>query len=56
MYKMRYSVESRDRIYVKDMDFCQNMVKNFLIALKNLQQMHKNSFKKGNSKNCRTNW
>ena len=47
---MRYSIEPRDRIYVKEygfLFFAKNMgknlsnkpVKNFLIALKNLQQM-----------------
>ena len=47
---MRYSIEPRDRIYVKGYGFLSfaknmskslsnNMVKNFLIALKNLQQM-----------------
>ena len=47
---MRYSIEPRDRIYAKDMGFCLllkkwvkvkviYMAKNFLIVLKNLQQM-----------------
>ena len=46
---MRYSIEQRDRIYVKRYGFLSfaknmgkslsNMVKNFLIALKNVQQM-----------------
>ena len=45
---MRYSIEPRDRIYVKGygfLSFAKNMgkslstVKNFLIVLKNLQQM-----------------
>ena len=46
--KMRYSIEPRDRIYVKGygfLSFAKNMVKvinlakNFLIVIKNLQQM-----------------
>ena len=46
--KMRYSIEPRDRIYVKGYGFLSfaknmgkslNMAKNFLIVLKNLQQM-----------------
>ena len=47
---MRYSIEPRDRIYVKGygfLSFAKNMgkslintVKNFLIVLNNLQQMH----------------
>ena len=48
--KMRYSIEPRDRIYVKGygfLSFAKNMSKslinkcgqNFLIVLKNLQQM-----------------
>ena len=49
--KMRYSIEPRDRTYVKGygcLSFAKNMgknfkainmVKNFLIALKNLRQM-----------------
>ena len=46
--KMRYSVEPRDRIYVKGHGFLSfaknmgkviNMVKNFLTVLKYLQQM-----------------
>ena len=49
--KMRYSIEPRDIIYVKGYGFLYfaknmgksliviNMVTNFLIALKNLQQM-----------------
>ena len=45
---MRYSIEPRDRIYVKGYGFLSfakkwvkvlNMAKNFLIVLKNLQQM-----------------
>ena len=46
---MRSSIEPRDRIYVKGYGFLSfaknmgktliNMVKNFLIVLKNLQQM-----------------
>ena len=44
---MKYSIEPRDRIYVKGSSFAKNMVKNvsnkyeqnFLIALKSLQQM-----------------
>ena len=46
---MRYSIEPRDRMYVKGYGFLSfaknvgksliNMVKNFLIVLKNLQQM-----------------
>ena len=47
---MRYSTEPRNRIYVKGYGFLSfaknmgkslsnNMVKNFLIVLKNLQQM-----------------
>ena len=52
---MRYSIEPRDRIYVKEYGFfsfaknmgkslsrktfVKNMIKNFLILLKNLQQM-----------------
>ena len=48
--KIRYSIEPRDRIYVKEygfLSFAKNMgkslsnkyVKNFLIVLKKLQQM-----------------
>ena len=35
---MRYSIEPRDRIYVKGYGFL-SFTKNFLIVLKNLQQM-----------------
>ena len=60
--KMRYSIEARGKIYIKGygfLSFAKNigkilviyMVKNFLIALKNLQQMQyklrqKEQFKK----------
>ena len=65
--KMRYSIEPRDRIYVKGygfLSFAKNMGKSlsnkygqkFLIALKYLQQINKNCFKKSNSKNSRSNW
>ena len=64
---MRYSVERRDRVYVKGygfLSFAKNMGKsssnkysqNFLIVLKNLQQRNKNCIKKRNSKNSRSNW
>ena len=59
---MRYSIEPRDRIYVKGyefLSFSKNMCKilsnkygqKFLDMAKNLQQMQQNSFKKSNSKN-----
>ena len=65
--KMRYSIERRDRVYVKGygfLSFAKNMGKsssnkysqNFLIVLKNLQQRNKNCIKKRNSKNSRSNW
>ena len=55
--KMRYSIESRDRIYVKGygfLSFTKNMGKslsnkygqNFLIVLKNLQQMQQKQLQK----------
>ena len=64
---MRYLIEPRDRIYVKGYEFLSfpkimgkslsnKYGQNFLIALKNLQQMQKNRFKKSNSKNSRSNW
>ena len=64
---MRYSIERRDRVYVKGygfLSFAKNMGKsssnkysqNFLIVLKNLQQRNKNCIKKRNSKNSRSNW
>ena len=54
---MRYSIEPRDRIYVKGHGFLSfaknviNMAKNLLVVLKNLQQMQqkqhgKEQFKK----------
>ena len=46
LYKMRYSIEPRDRVYVKGYGFMSfarvsviNMEKNLLIQLKNLLQM-----------------
>ena len=65
---MRYSIEPRDRIYVKGygfLSFTKNMGKSFSnkygqklldSAKKSTCRRYKNSFKKGNSKNRRSNW
>ena len=65
---MRYSIESRDRIYVKGygfLSFAKHMGKSlsnkygqklFDSAKKFTTDAIKNSFKNGNSKNCRSNW
>ena len=65
---MRYSIESRDRIYVKGygfLSFAKHMgeslsnkhgQKLFDSAKKSTTDAIKNSFKKGNSKNRRSNW
>ena len=64
---MRFSIEPRDRTYVKGcrfLYFAKNMGKrlnskygkNFLIVLKNLLQMLWKQLQKENSKNRRSNW
>ena len=60
--KMYYSIEPRDRIYVKGYGFLSfaknigknlsNIVKNFLI----MTDAIKTASKKSNSKNSRSNW
>ena len=65
---MRYSIGPRDRIYVKGYgfsSFAKNMGKSLRnkygqkpldSAKKSTTDAKKNSFKKSNSKNCRSNW
>ena len=65
---MRYSTELRDRIYVKGygfLSFAKNMGKNLSdkygqklldSAKKIYNRCNKNSIKKSNSKNSRSNW
>ena len=65
---MRYSIEPRDRIYVKGygfLSFAKNMGKNvsnkycqkFLDKAKNIyNKYNKNCFKKSNLKNSRSNY
>ena len=66
--KMRYSIEPRDRIYVKGygfLSFAKNMGKSLSnkygqklldSAKKSTTDAKKNSFKNSNSKNSRSNW
>ena len=65
---MRYSIELRERIYIKGygfLSFAKNMGKSLSSKYgqklldsdkKIYYRCYKNSFKKGNSKNCRSNW
>ena len=64
---MRYSIEPIDKIYVKGygfLSFAKNMVKNLsnkygqklLDTAKIYNRCDKNSIKKSNSKNSRSNW
>ena len=65
---MRYSIESRDRIYVKRygfFSFAKNIGKSLSnkygkklldSAKKSTTDANKNCFNKGNSKNSRSNW
>ena len=65
---MRYSIEPRDRIYVKGygfLSFAKNIGKSLSnkygqklldSAKKIYNGRNKNCFKKGNSKNSRSNW
>ena len=58
---MKYSIEPRDRIYVKRygfLSFAKNMGKSLSnkYRYKYKYRCYKNSFKKGNSKNRRSNW
>ena len=64
---MRYSIEPKERVYIKGygfLSFTKNMGKNLsniygqklLVVLKNLQSIcNKNCFKKSNSRNSRSN-
>ena len=66
--KTRYSIEPRDRIYVKGygfLSFAKNMGKSLsnkysqklLDSAKKINnRCNKNNFKKSNSKNSRSNW
>ena len=65
--KMRYSIEPIDKIYVKGygfLSFAKNMVKHLsnkygqklLDTAKIYNRCDKNSIKKSNSKNSRSNW
>ena len=65
---MRYLIEPRDKIYVKGyefLSFAKNLGKGLSnkYSQKNLDsaktiynRCNNNSFKKGNSKNCESNW
>ena len=64
LIKMRYSIESRDRVYVKGygfMSFARSISNKYgkkLVdtAKKSATDAIKTAFKRGIQKNCRSNW